>query len=213
MASVSRLCSERSARWSVRKFVRAVRYAVRASSSSERVDDQRAPAEPEGAMEPVEQGDDLDVAVGIVGADDLGVELEVLAVPSGLRRLVPERRAGRPRLPRHGRAQLGEGPHDARGELGRTATRRRPCPRSRTSPCGRCPSSPHPQEDLEVLDQRRDDQPEPRPLGVRRTWRSSWPNAATAAPGRRPCHAGPGTRARGARLVRALTRRSAVSAF
>ena len=76
-------------------------------------------------MEPVEQGDDLDVAVGIVGADDLGVELEVLAVRSGLRRLVPERRAGRPRLPRHGRAVLDEGPHDARGEL-RTATRRPP---------------------------------------------------------------------------------------
>ena len=47
-------------------------------------------SKPDRPIHAVEQGDDLDVDVGIVGADRLGAELVVLAVATGLRPLVPE---------------------------------------------------------------------------------------------------------------------------
>ena len=89
-----------------------------AGGVAHRVQRQRAATESEGAVEPVEQGDDLDVGVRVVGADDLGVELEVLAVPPGLRLLVAVVRPDRPRLPRSGRAVFDERPHQPGGDLG-----------------------------------------------------------------------------------------------
>jgi hypothetical protein len=45
---------------------------------------QRPAGESQRAEERIEQRDDLDVGVGVVRADDLGVDLVVLAVSAGL---------------------------------------------------------------------------------------------------------------------------------
>ena len=133
---------------------------------AERVDDQSPLGQPEGAVEAVEEGDDLDVGIRVVRPDDLGVDLEVLPVTGRLRGLVAEVRAGRPGLPRHGRVVLGEGPHEPRGDL--RANRHPPATlvlevvHLLADDVRRLAD---PLEHLEVLDQRCDDQPEPGPLG------------------------------------------------
>ena len=133
---------------------------------AQRVDDQPSLGQPEGAVEAVEEGDDLDVGIRVVRPDDLGVDLEVLPVAGRLRGLVAEVGAGRPRLPRHGRVVLGEGPH----EPGRDLRAHRDPPAALVlevvhllaDDVGRLAD---PLEHLEVLDQRCDDQAEPGPLG------------------------------------------------
>ena len=112
-------------------------------------------------------GDDLDVGVRVVGAEDLDVDLVVLAEPAGLGRLVPEARGRRPDLPRSRRAVLDEGPGHRRGDLG---------------PQGQPPAAavlelvhlladdvgalPQPVEDRRVLEHRRVHQPVARGLGL-----------------------------------------------
>ncbi len=65
----------------------------------------------------VEQGDDLDVNVGIICADGLGPQLVMLAITAGLGPLVAKVRPDVPGLPRCGRVVLEEGAHHRRCAL------------------------------------------------------------------------------------------------
>ncbi len=78
------------------------------------VDRQVHLAKPQPPVEIGGQRDNLDVHVGIVGAEHLHPELVVLLVAARLGALVAECGRDVPRLPRHGRTVLDEGP-DHRG--------------------------------------------------------------------------------------------------
>ena len=54
------------------------------------VDQQQDSAQPHDLEHRPDEGDDFDVHVGVGGAEDLGSELVVLAIPAGLGSLVPE---------------------------------------------------------------------------------------------------------------------------
>src|SRR5690606_16038738 len=84
-----------------------------------RVDHQVDLAQAETGVEVGLEGDDLDVEVGVVGAERLDAELVVLAVAPRLGPLVAEVRTDVPGLPgRAHRAVLHVGAHDGRGALG-----------------------------------------------------------------------------------------------
>ena len=168
-AIVSRPCSDRSARCRSRKAGERADVRGPGLVIAERVDDQGALRQPERAVEPVQQGDDLHIRVGVVGPDDLGIDLEVLAVARGLRRLVAEVGTHGPRLPRHGRAMLAEGSHEAGGDLG--ADRHPPAALVLEVVhllAHDVRGVAHPEEHLQVLDERREHQTEAGPLGVGR---------------------------------------------
>ena len=125
--------------------------------------------EPEVAVEAVGERDDLDVDVGIVDAEHLDADLPVLAVAALLRALVAEVRREVPDLPRHRRVVLHERAHDRRGALGP----------QREAAAALVLELVHllahdvggladPLEHLEVLEDRRDHEPEPEALGARR---------------------------------------------
>ncbi len=103
-----------------------------------RVDAQRELAQAERPVEAVRERDDLDVELRVVDAERLGAHLEVLAEAALLGAFVAEVRGDVPDLPRHRRVVLREGARDA-ARCPRDAVRcgGHPCPRSRTSPCGR----------------------------------------------------------------------------
>ena len=130
-----------------------------------RVEQQRDPLQPQRFVEPVRQRDDLDVDIGVVDAEHLGPHLPVLPVATLLRALVPEVRRQVPDLPRHRRVVLHERPHDRCGALG---PERDPAAalvvevvHLLADDVGRLPD---PLEHLEVLEDRREDQPEAEPL-------------------------------------------------
>ncbi len=85
---------------------------------AERVEGKVHPAQPDGGVEVGGEADDLDVEVGVVGAERLDTELVVLAVATGLGSLVTEVRRRVPDLPGRGRPVLDEGPDHAGGPLG-----------------------------------------------------------------------------------------------
>ncbi|MEZ5141893.1 MAG: hypothetical protein R2726_05155 [Acidimicrobiales bacterium] len=83
------------------------------------VDHQLDLAQTEGDVDVVQEGDDLDVEVGVVDTDRLHADLVVLPEPVRLGALVAEVRRCVPDLPGHGgRPVLDPRPHDARGALG-----------------------------------------------------------------------------------------------
>ena len=84
---------------------------------AERVEQHRDLAQAEGAVELPAEGDDLDVEVGVVGAEHLDADLVELAVAATLRLLVAELRPGVPHLPGDLRAMLDEGPAHRRRQL------------------------------------------------------------------------------------------------
>ena len=85
---------------------------------SHRVDVQGEVAQAEIAIEAVREVDHLDVELGVVDPEDLGPDLVVLAVPPLLRALVPEMRRDVPHLPGQGGVVLHERTDHARSPLG-----------------------------------------------------------------------------------------------
>ncbi len=117
------------------------------------------------ATETPQELDYLDVDVGIVDPDDLGSELPVLAVATGLWLLGPEVRGEVPDLPRRGRAVLHEGAHDGRGAFG---PQREPAPAAVDEVVHLLAHDvgglPTPREDLVVLEDRGQQQAIAEPL-------------------------------------------------
>ena len=89
-----------------------------AGGVTHRVEQEPQPGQPEVAVEPGEQDDDLHVDRGVGDPQRLDPELPVLAVPTLLRALVPEVGGEVPDLPRRGRPVLHVGPDHRRGALG-----------------------------------------------------------------------------------------------
>jgi hypothetical protein len=82
-----------------------------------RVDGEGEAAQAQGAQVGVAEGDDLDIEVGIGGAQGLDVDLVVLAEAACLRALVAEARRDRPHLPGDRGSVLHERAHDRRRDL------------------------------------------------------------------------------------------------
>ena len=85
---------------------------------TERVDSKAQGAEAEIAVEPCEEGNDLDIGHRVLGAKGLDAELVVLTEAAGLGALVAEHRRHVPGLKRWGRRVLHESAYDRRRALG-----------------------------------------------------------------------------------------------
>ncbi len=85
---------------------------------AQRIHEQGDVREADALVEAGSQGDQFGVDVGVVRAGRLRTDLVELAIPTGLRLVVPEARTRIPHLPGRDRPLLGEHPTHRRGEFG-----------------------------------------------------------------------------------------------